>query len=41
MEAGLQVFHPDFFPGLPSLKQVQDHLVDDIAPKVTERDKSC
>lgn len=41
LEAGLQVFHPDFFPGLPSLKQVQDHLVDDIAPKVTERDKSC
>ena len=39
LELGLQVLHPNFFPGPPSLKQLQDYLIDDVAPKVTERDK--
>lgn len=40
LEAGLQVFHRDIFPGPSSLKQTQDHLIDDIASKVTRRDRS-
>lgn len=40
LEAGLQVFHRDIFPGPSSLEQTQDHLIDDIASKVTKRDRS-
>lgn len=40
LEAGLQVFHRDIFPGPSSLQQTQDHLIDDIASKVTKRDRS-
>ena len=36
---GHQVFQFYFFPGPSGLKQIQNSLIDDIAAKVTERDK--
>lgn len=41
LQAGRHVFHQDFFPGPSGLEQIQDHFIDDIAPKVTEREGAC